>query len=403
MPEIERESHSFLGASSSHRWLHCPGSVRLYEQLGERHETEYAATGTAAHSICEACLLDPAKEPEMFLGAILDTKEFHIPVTEQMVEATRVYVDFVREQHALFGGELMVERPFDLSWVHPGMYGRNDACICPVGKFGGTLRIYDYKNGRKQVDAAHNPQLMYYALGALGKNNPWFVEEVEMSIIQPNGIGKKAIDTWTISTEELYHWAENLLKPAALATEAPDAPCIMGDWCTFCEASAFCPAKRDAALGLLKPATPTHPVATLPAVSLLTPQEIGLYSAFFTSEEFTSWVKALAAEELASLARGVVIPGRRLVEKTTLSNRKWCDEASVIREFGDEFGEEIYNSKLKSPAQLTATLTKLGVPKNEAKERVDALTVRDEIKSTSVINDDGTDECPFVGTPKLFD
>jgi len=398
----EKEVHSFIGASSAERWLHCPGSVRLYAQLPERHETSYAATGTAAHQVCEWCLLDSKKEPEMFLGTMIQTKEFNIEVTEQMVEATRVYVDHVRGQYKKYGGTLLVEQPFDLSWVHPGMFGRNDSCIIPNNTLGGVLRVFDYKNGRKRVDALENPQLQYYGLGALGKNNPWFVDEVEITIIQPNGIAKSPIDTWCTTTKDLYAWAMDVLRPAAIATEAPDAPFGDGRWCQFCEVQSMCPLKRDKALALLGDPTPAHPVATLPAVSSLKPEEIGLLSAFFTSEEFTSWVKALAAEEQAALARGVLIPGRKLIEATSLSNRKWTDEAAVIQAFS-EFGEDIFNSKLKSPAQLTATLQKLGVPKAEAKTRVDEFTTRDEIKSIKVVNED--DPTPARGDDvlKLFD
>ena len=52
MPESDKELHSLIGASSSERWLHCPGSVRLYAMIPDRRETIYAATGTAAHDVC---------------------------------------------------------------------------------------------------------------------------------------------------------------------------------------------------------------------------------------------------------------------------------------------------------------------------------------------------------------
>lgn len=393
-----REVHSDLGASSSHRWLHCPGSVRLYRQLPERHETEYAATGTAAHEMCELCLTEEI-EPEDFLGSQFDTKEHTIPVTEQMVDAVRVYVDFVRAQHKEFGGKLMVETPFDISFVHPGMFGRNDACIVPDRALD-TLRVFDFKNGRKLVAAQENPQLLYYALGAMGEHNLWLVENVEMTIVQPNAIGKQAIDTWTVPAEYLYQWANDVLGPAARLTEAPDAPCVMGDWCGFCEAQAICPAKREAAFALLGPATPSSP-ASLPAVSSLTPEQIGKCSAFFTSDEFQAWVKALAAEEQAALARGEKIPGRKLVENVSLGNRKWSDESAVLDAFRDELGEDIFNSKLKSPAQLSALLVKNGVSKAEAKQRVDALVTREETTTWKVVNED--DPRPAGNRNALFE
>jgi hypothetical protein len=395
----DKEVHSFIGASSAARWIRCPGSVRLYKQLPERHETIYAATGTAAHEMCELCLLDPKKEPEHFFGKKIKTKEFEIEVTEQMVDAVRVYVDYVRGQHKKYGGTLKVEQPFDLSWLHPGMFGRNDACIIPDRALD-TLHAFDYKNGRKLVAAQENPQLMYYSTGALGKDNLWLVERVESVIVQPNAIGKQAIDVWTTSTKDLYEWAYDVLRPAAIATEAPDAPCVISDECQWCEAQALCPAKREAALALLGPATPSSP-ASLPAVSSLTPEQIGKCSAFFTSDEFQAWVKALAAEEQAALARGEKIPGRKLVENVSLGNRKWSDESAVLDAFRDELGEDIYNSKLKSPAQLSALLVKNGASKAEAKQRVDALVTREETTTWKVVNED--DPRPAGNRNALFE
>lgn len=350
--------------------------------------------------MCELCLLDSKKEPEHFLGQTIKTKEFEVEVTEQMVEAVRVYVDFVRGQHKEFGGKLMVEQPFDLSFVHEGMFGRNDAVIVPDRALD-TLRVFDFKNGRRLVAAQENPQLKFYALGALGKDNLWLVENVEMTIVQPNAIGKQAIDTWTISTEDLYRWAYDVLRPAAVATEDPNAPCIMGPYCSFCEAQGLCPAKREAALALLGPATEQNPVATLPDIHALTPAQIGAASAFFNSDEFQAWVKALAAEEQAALARGEKIPGRKLVENVSLGNRKWSDESAVLDAFRDELGEDIFNSKLKSPAQLSALLVKNGVSKAEAKQRVDALVTREETTTWKVVNED--DPRPAGNRNALFE
>jgi hypothetical protein len=123
-------------------------------------------------------------------------------------------------------------------------------------------------------------------------------------------------------------------------------------------------------------------------VKSLTPGQLGKCSAFFTSDEFAAWVKALAAEEQAALARGEKIPGRKLVESIALGNRKWADEAQVVAQFRDELGEDLYNLKLKSPNQVSTLLVKSGLSKAAAKERVDALSTREETTSWKVVNDD---------------
>ena len=46
------ERHALLSASASHRWLHCPPSVRLGESFPDRG-SDYAAEGSDAHSLCE--------------------------------------------------------------------------------------------------------------------------------------------------------------------------------------------------------------------------------------------------------------------------------------------------------------------------------------------------------------
>lgn len=384
MPDIERDKHSLIGASSAHRFIHCPGSVRLYGELTERRATEYAATGTAAHEVCELCLRRN-EEPLDYLGKVIEVGDFKITVDEAMVSAVTVYVGQIRLDRHRCGGKLVVEHPFDLGWLYPGLFGRNDASLIPT-RICDTLRVYDYKNGRTRVEAKNNPQLMYYALGALGKDNPYMVERVEMTIIQPNAFGKAPIDRWSIPVEDLYKWAHEVLLPAAKATAVPDAPCVLGEWCCFCEASHLCHAREQAAISLLDDCTVDHPVATLPPIPALTPERIGVLSAFFQSDEFQAWVKALAAAEQAMLASGVLIPGRKLVETTVLGNRKWADDEAVTTALA-ELGDAILVTRLKSPAQVEALLKARGFKPAERKAKLDPLITRDESTKTIVVNE----------------
>lgn len=380
------EAHSHIGASSAYRWLNCPGSVRLYAQLTTRRATDYAATGTVAHEVCERCLRDDL-EPLHFLGKKIKAGEMEIEVTEDMVSAVTVYVGQIRLDLQLHGGELSVEQSFSLDWLHPGMFGRNDACITPAHLLG-TLRIYDYKNGRKPVNAKDNPQLMYYALGALGKDNKWAADSVLCTIIQPNAVGKEeVIDRWELSVDDLYSWAHDVLLPGAEATEAPDAPCVMGDWCCFCEAASFCPAREKAALALLDECTPDQPVASLPDVRTLPPERVGVLSTFFQSEQFQAWVKALAATELDLLARGVEVPGRKLVETIVRGNRKWADEAAVIQALKGIAGDDIFVNSVKSPAQMEKLLSSLNIGKKEREALITPLVTRDASTKTIVVSE----------------
>ena len=54
MSEIQHTSraHARLNASSSHRWMMCPPSVKLSEQFEDKPST-YAEEGTYLHELCE--------------------------------------------------------------------------------------------------------------------------------------------------------------------------------------------------------------------------------------------------------------------------------------------------------------------------------------------------------------
>ena len=54
MNEIQHSgrAHARLNASSSHRWMMCPPSVRLSEQFADK-PSSYAEEGTFLHELCE--------------------------------------------------------------------------------------------------------------------------------------------------------------------------------------------------------------------------------------------------------------------------------------------------------------------------------------------------------------
>ena len=377
------EGHSHIGASSAYRWINCPGSVRLYDQLTERKATSFASAGTAAHELCEKCLLSGA-DPVEYIGEVITADGENFIVDDDMVSSVRVYVDEVRRDLAAFGGTLNVEKSFSLDWVYPGMFGRNDASLMPDKPFG-TLYVYDYKNGRKAVTAENNSQLKYYALGALGEHNALLVDKVVCKIIQPNSWGKDPVEVWEVKAEELYRWACDELRPAAQRTAEPEAPCNAGEWCCFCEAAGICPLRKQEALSLLGPAQ-GNTIATLPAVEALTPAEVSKASAFFNGEPFKAWVKSLAAMELNLLQRGVNVPGRRLVEKRVLGNRRWVSEDAVISALKATCGDEMFSSSVKSPAQIEKLLTSLGHSKKEREDLLADLVTRDESTKVTIVS-----------------
>jgi hypothetical protein len=341
------KAHSVLGASSSHRWIHCPGSVELAKKAPTPKTSVYAMEGTAAHELAEKCLISK-KSPKDFLGKeILGFK-----VTDEMVEAVNLYVDTIRKERK--GQRIMVEQRFDLSWLYPGMFGTNDACIYHPDKF--LLRVYDYKHGAGiAVDAVDNSQLVYYAIGASKEIlKTHSIKEVEMIIIQPRAFHRDGpIRRWTIPFKELKKWAKRI-KAAAEMTKMEDAPLYPGEHCRFCPASGLCPEQYKQTQ--LQAQTDFEKV---PDPRLLSIEDVSrVVKAAPMIKKFLASCEKVALE---AKLNGKEVPDIKLVRKR--ADRKWVesddlDETLIALGISDD---ELYTMKRISVAQAEAKLDKKSI------------------------------------------
>ena len=242
------ESHALLGASNSKQWLNCPPSARLQEKIPNESST-YAEEGTFAHSVCEykvrKYLHERVKRPQ--------SEEYD---SEEIEQITDVYAEFVIsaiEEMRKNGGEplTLVEERVDYSHLVPSGFGTADMVMIGQDENGkGMLRIVDFKTGKGiYVDAAHNSQLMLYALGALHAYGYIYpVDTVWMTIVQPR---LDNISTYVCTRSELEEWGESIRPIAQMAYEGKgEQKC--GDWCRFCRAKPMCCACADEALALAR-------------------------------------------------------------------------------------------------------------------------------------------------------
>ena len=88
-------NHAILSASASHRWLNCPPSVRLTEDMPDVN-SEFALEGTDAHELCaylvEKALGRNARDPTEDLAFYNDemqicAEEYRNYVMEQVEKA----------------------------------------------------------------------------------------------------------------------------------------------------------------------------------------------------------------------------------------------------------------------------------------------------------------------------
>ena len=208
--------HALLSASSSERWIHCPPSARLSESYEDKG-SDYAAEGTDAHSLCEFKL-------KTALGMEADDPTEDLTYYDQeMDDCVTGYAAYVLEQ----------------------VEAAKEVCSDPDG----TLQIIDFKYGLGVlVSAEENPQMMCYALGALELfDDIYDISTVRMTIYQPR---RDNLSTYELSKEDLFRWAEDVLKPAADLAFAGDGNFLCGEWCGFCKAKNACRARAAANLEL---------------------------------------------------------------------------------------------------------------------------------------------------------
>ena len=67
MTKAAPKAHAKLSASSSERWLNCPGSIALIDKAPPPRESKYALEGTTAHECMEKMLLN-----EMTVQGLID-------------------------------------------------------------------------------------------------------------------------------------------------------------------------------------------------------------------------------------------------------------------------------------------------------------------------------------------
>lgn len=345
--------HSKYGASSAHRWLNCPGSIKLSETVPPQVGSKYALEGTAAHKLGELCLLKGGW-PEHYIdqSITLDDGSEYL-VTEEMAEAVNVYVEYVRKQEKL--GEFFIETRFSLDFIHEGMFGTNDACV--YSELLGILEVIDYKHGAGiAVSPEENTQLAYYGLGAAEIHDLHPESQIKLTIVQPRAAGEP-IKSWTTTVGYLEKYAKTL-KKGVKACQAKKPKLAEGGWCRFCPAQAVCPQLEKKALEVAK-AEFSGEAIVLPEPNNLNIVDIKRVLDF--SGVLSSWLKAVESYAFNELESGREIEGYKLVKKR--ATRKWVDESAAEKFFRDDvaLGDKVYSKpKLLSPAQIE----KLKVDKN---------------------------------------
>lgn len=321
------EVHSVLGASAADRWMNCTPSAQLTAGM-EDETTTFAAEGTAAHALCEWKV---RKALKMRAGR-RPTSDYW---TDEMEEFTDDYRDFIMDlvgQAKLTCKDpvTLIEQHLDFSCYVPDGFGTDDFLLVADKE----LNVVDFKYGRGvAVYADHNPQMMLYALGALNLFDCLYdIEQVTMTIFQPR---LSSISTWTISAEELYKWAEEVLKPKAELAAKGEGEFISGSWCRFCKARNTCRARAESFLELAK--------MEFQPPALLSDEEVA--EVMEKADELSKWASdVMAYAQAEAIENGKHWNGYKLVEGR--STRRFTDEKKVEEAAKGAGYTDIYNKSL---------------------------------------------------------
>ena len=399
--------HARLSPSSADRWTSCTASPAAQDGIPNEN-SDASRQGTTCHQMQEELLLNKELEPQNYIGRTLifwhdaendvrgetwaDQDGFGIPaahveaevaVTEAMVDAVVSAVSFIREQHTLLGGEMLVEQrvPIGQFTGEADAYGSADVIL-----LGATwLAVFDSKFGRKRVDAAKvlqaervdfitgevrpeqrgpNLQLASYALGAVHEHDLFgAIEQATMVVVQPF-IGHT--DSYSCSIEELRD-VERFM--AAKAEETRSAPRYVPNFdnCFFCRAKGRCDAQTHRALSAVFDGFGEAGVGTVSPPNLLT-----LGSQYALVPFVEQWAKDVTDATRKALSDGEpVVRGDGTAYKLVAGKsgaRTWVDEAAAAEVLTRARlkREDMYVFKLISPTMAEKLASAKKPKKGEA-------------------------------------
>jgi len=291
------------------------------------------------HHVAEQVLTGQAMAAQEFLGEMIEGYAYD----EDMQFQSQAFIDFVLLQPRDMG--MYETRVFATDEV----YGTADVILVN----GSHMHVIDLKTGFRYVEAAHNSQLMIYALGALNSMDILGidVETISLTIFQPP-VSMEG-ETWTVKRKVLDDFAVELRTAITNTVELAGEYLPSESACKYCPAASVCPALQDA--------------ATMAAAYDFAEVDDGLseqktlaeWHALIPSLEI--FVKSVKEAVRADLLAGRTVEGFRLAQGS--ASRSWKSEKDLFKILrkGKLPKKIAYQpAQVSSPAQMEKTLKLLG-------------------------------------------
>lgn len=379
------DTHAALSASAAKRWLNCPPSVRLTENMPDT-TSEYASEGTFAHALAELKLRKKfeAMKKSQYDKSLSEIKSdpLYQPEMDGYTDQYLDYILSIAHSYNKIKPYVAIEKRLDYSHIAPGGFGTGD-CVMMCGN---DLHIIDFKYGKGvAVSAEDNPQLKLYGLGALNEYSILYdINNVTLHIVQPRLAD--GISHWVLTAGQLIAWGARI-KPIAELAEKGQGEFKCGDWCRFCKAKAVCKTRAEYFLEAEK-------LENVPA-ELLTNSELG--SILTRAQNIKNWISDIEDYALKEILDGRTVDGWKAVEGRSNRTIKDIDFAfsALISKGYDE--AVLYERK---PITLTA-LEKL-IPKAELTELIGEQIIKPQGKPTLATSDDKRKDFNPIDVNNIF-
>ena len=328
-----------------------------------------ARLGTATHGLVEHCLkkdVAPATMENRIIVVIeKDGEEGHtilkpgakMPKAEpdyhpfivdvDMIEDADVCVDYVRERCLELGVKL---KDLQLETRTNPLPERGDtsgtADITIPALLEEMLEVVDYKNGYLEVEHEDNDQAQAYLLGK-AIDFDWAFTRYKTTICQPNfPHAEGAVRSADYTADELKEYQkgyEASIKKCERAeknadTNAPEWQAKYlkaGDWCTFCDAGAICPARRKEAERLARIEFGVEPAKINLPVPSSGRAEAEVANILRWAPFLDQLVQAATLYAHRALEAGYDIPGFKLVKKRSKRKLIEGDPQTIARNIVD--------------------------------------------------------------------
>lgn len=232
-----------LRASSSERWINCPGSAQLEHAIPEI-PSKYAEEGIMAHDVAATMLnyFKDKKQLEIFINVCNYSAYVHgLLIAANDNDRGKFFLVYDTKTFFEKDKLVLIEHKVDFSHVMPGAYDATGTCDALIfDDAAKTLHIIDLKYGKGiKVEVENNTQLLLYAIGAINDFQFLYdIHNIRLHIVQPR---MDNYQSQHLTIDELEPWHSFFIEKSqlALSENAPRIPDVK--ICRFCRAKSICP------------------------------------------------------------------------------------------------------------------------------------------------------------------